>query len=31
MIGRLTNFFLEDKIWAIQELVVEADHWYYGK
>jgi len=30
-VGRVTDFLVDDKTWAIQELVVEAGHWYSGK
>ena len=30
-VGRVTDFLLDDKTWAIQKLVVEAGHWYSGK
>jgi len=30
-IGRVTDFLVNDKTWAIEELVVEAGHWYSGK
>jgi uncharacterized protein YrrD len=30
-IGRVTGFMVDDKSWAIRELVVEAGHWYSGK
>ena len=30
-IGQVTGFMVDDKIWAIRELVVEAGHWYSGK
>jgi sporulation protein YlmC with PRC-barrel domain len=30
-IGRVTGFMVDDKSWAIRELVVESGHWYSGK
>jgi hypothetical protein len=30
-IGRVTGFLVDDRSWAIHELVVEAGHWYSGK
>ena len=30
-IGQVSGFMVDDKIWAIRELVVEAGHWYSGK
>lgn len=30
-VGRVTDFLVDDETWAIQELVVEAGHWYSGK
>jgi uncharacterized protein YrrD len=30
-IGHVTDFLVDDKTWAIQDLVVEAGHWYSGK
>jgi len=30
-IGRVADFLVDDRTWAIQELVVEAGHWYSGK
>lgn len=30
-IGRVVDFLVHEKTWAIQELVVEAGHWYSGK
>jgi sporulation protein YlmC with PRC-barrel domain len=30
-IGHVTGFLVDDRSWAIQELVVEAGHWYSGK
>lgn len=30
-IGMVSGFLLDDKSWAISELVVEAGHWYSGK
>ena len=30
-IGHVTGFLIDDKSWAIHELVVEAGHWYAGK
>ena len=29
-IGRVTGFLVDDRSWAIRELVVEAGHWYSG-
>jgi hypothetical protein len=31
MIGRLGGFLVEDRNWAIGDLLVEAGHWYSGK
>ena len=30
-IGHVTGFMVDDKSWAIRELVVETGHWYAGK
>jgi uncharacterized protein YrrD len=30
-IGHVTGFMVDDKSWAIRELVVESGHWYSGK
>lgn len=30
-LGSVTSFMVDDKSWAIGELVVEAGHWYSGK
>jgi hypothetical protein len=30
-IGHVTSFMVDDKSWAIRELVVESGHWYSGK
>lgn len=30
-IGRVTGFKVDDRSWAIRELVVETGHWYAGK
>ena len=30
-IGHVTGFLVDDRSWAIRELVVEAGHWYAGK
>ena len=30
-IGHVTGFLIDDRSWAIRELVVEAGHWYSGK
>lgn len=30
-IGRVTGFMVDDRSWAIHELVVETGHWYAGK
>ncbi|HEX7500777.1 MAG TPA: PRC-barrel domain-containing protein [Polyangia bacterium] len=30
-IGHVTGFLVDDRSWAIRELVVEAGHWYSGK
>ena len=30
-IGQVTGFLVDDRSWAIRELVVEAGHWYSGK
>ena len=30
-IGTVSSFMVDDKTWAIRELVVEAGHWYAGK
>lgn len=30
-LGHVTGFMMDDKSWAIRELVVEAGHWYAGK
>jgi sporulation protein YlmC with PRC-barrel domain len=30
-LGRVTGFLVDDRSWAIPELVVEAGHWYSGK
>lgn len=30
-IGHVTGFMVDDRSWAIRELVVEAGHWYSGK
>lgn len=30
-LGRVINFLVDDQTWAIEELVVEAGHWYSGK
>lgn len=30
-IGRVTGFLVDDRSWAVPELVVEAGHWYAGK
>jgi len=30
-IGHVRSFMVDDKSWAIRELVVEAGHWYSGK
>ena len=30
-IGHVTDFLLDDESWVIQELIVEAGHWYSGK
>ena len=31
MIGSVSSFMVDDKSWAIRELVVETGHWYAGK
>jgi hypothetical protein len=31
VIGHVTGFLIDEKSWAIRELVVEAGHWYAGK
>jgi uncharacterized protein YrrD len=31
VIGRVVDFLVNDETWAIQEIVVEAGHWYSGK
>ena len=30
-IGHVSNFLVDDKSWAIHELVIETGHWYSGK
>jgi sporulation protein YlmC with PRC-barrel domain len=30
-IGRVSDFMVDDKSWAIRELIVETGHWYSGK
>ena len=30
-IGRVTDFMMDDKSWAIRRLVVETGHWFSGK
>lgn len=30
-IGNVSSFLVDDKSWAIQELIVETGHWYAGK
>jgi len=30
-VGHVTGFLVDDRSWAIRELVVEAGHWYSGK
>jgi hypothetical protein len=30
-IGRVKGFLVDDRSWAIRELVVESGHWYSGK
>ena len=30
-IGHVTGFLIDDKSWAIREMVVDAGHWYAGK
>jgi hypothetical protein len=30
-IGHVSGFLIDDKSWAINELVVETGHWYSGK
>ncbi len=30
-IGHVSDFLVDDRTWAIRELVVEAGHWYSGK
>jgi sporulation protein YlmC with PRC-barrel domain len=30
-IGSVTSFMVDDKSWAIGELIVETGHWYWGK
>ena len=30
-VGRVIDFFVDDKTWTIQELVVEVGYWYSGK
>jgi hypothetical protein len=30
-IGSVSGFLVDDKSWAIRELVVETSHWYSGK
>jgi len=30
-IGHVTGFMVDDKSWAIRELIVETGHWYAGK
>jgi hypothetical protein len=30
-IGHVTGFLVDDRSWAIRELVVQAGHWYSGK
>lgn len=30
-IGHVSGFLVDEKSWAIRELVVEAGHWYAGK
>ncbi len=31
MIGHVTGFLVDDRSWAVRELVVETGHWYSGK
>jgi len=31
MIGHVTDFVMDDKSWAICQLVVETGHWFSGK
>jgi hypothetical protein len=30
-LGTVTGFMVDDKTWAIREIVVDAGHWYSGK
>lgn len=31
MVGHVTGFLVDDKTWAIRDLIVEAGHWYSGR
>lgn len=31
MVGHVTGFVVDDKVWSIRDLIVEAGHWYSGK
>lgn len=31
VLGTVTSYMIDDKTWAIRELVVDAGHWYSGK
>ena len=31
LIGHVTGFLVDDRSWAVRELVVESGHWYSGK